>query len=256
MIRIIYKLLIVLILILSSGIILTTDANAGGKVEIINFSQSIIAGNEFEVGFKAEGLDINSEYNIKGLGGENFTEVDTWNNDWLQQNAAWVSMPTFLSNDGSPSGTLKLRFDSTSSGTKDLKVRIKKSGSDSSNIDSPTVSVSVTAATPSPTPVTTTQPTKTPSPTSVPTLSPTSTPSPTQKPTPKPSAGSTPEVLAENTFYSDTASLSPSPTPAASETKKFPFLALVLIFAGVILIALTIFPGLPKKDTIASCVKK
>lgn len=205
------------------------------QVSITTFPSSITAGQEFEVSYQGTGLELNQNYNIKGLGGENFTEVDTWNNEWFQQNAAWASMPVFGSGaDGSPSGTLKVRFDSeTQSGAKDFKIRIKKSDSSDTNIDSLPVSISVSALPPTSTPESahTSVPTLTPmsTPTSIPTVLKTSSPRPAATPKTQ-----TPEVLGETV-------LDPTSLPTVTPLKKvenrnqsnFPFIAVVLVIIGL-----------------------
>lgn len=200
---------------------------AASAIIISSFPSSIIAGKEFEVGFRASGLDPNSSYYVKGLGGVNFTEIDTWNNDWFQQNASWASMPSFSASDGSPSGNIKVRFDgNTESGSKDFKIRIRKSDSESSNIDSAIVTISVSAAPTSPTPAEN----PTPIPTQLPTIKPTpaETLPPTKKPVAKPTTQPSPEVLSLETF-----SETPSPTtvPLAND-RKFPILGIALIVLG------------------------
>lgn len=212
--------------------LLVGNVRAASGINISSFPTSVVAGQEFEVGFSAAELDSNSNYNIKGLGGENFTEVDTWSGDWHQQNASWVSMPLFSSVDGSPSGTIKLRFDvNTGSGSKDLKLRIKKADSSDPNIDSNAVSISVSAVTPSPTPSPT--PPQTPIP---PTTTPSSTPIPTKKPTPKPTIEPVGKTLSiETSEPIPLPSYSPTsiPGPSPDQNPKFPVFAVILIILGL-----------------------
>jgi hypothetical protein len=213
---------------------------AAANINITSVPPSVIAGQEFEIGFKGEGLGINLAYNLKGLGGENFTEVDTWNNQWLQQNASWEKMPAFLSEtDGSPSGTFKVRFDSNAVGAKDLKIRVKKPDSSEGNIDSEVVTISVAAApqTPTPTVMLTTTPVSIPKTTSVPVITP--VPSPLKSTLLH--VTSTPEVKAE--ILGEAASnlnLILPPTPESSAKNKtqgkFPGVAFGLIFLGLALI--------------------
>lgn len=212
------------------GVFACTSIRAEPQISVTSFPSTANAGQEFEIGFSAVGLSVGSSYYIKGLGGENFTEVDTWNSGWFQQNAAWVSMPTFDSgSDGSPSATFKVRFDEeAASGTKDFKVRIKKSDSDGPNFDSSIVSISVSALppTPSATPMRSSSPSLVPTPTATHFLSVLPTKRPTKTPTPSPTIEVRPEVLAEETT---------GPTPALESTpqNKFPFGALVLIILGI-----------------------
>lgn len=159
---------------------------AAPNVIISSFPSSVIAGEEFNICFDATDLSPNMQYNAKALGGNNFTEVDTWNSSWLQQNASWSSMPEFSSDsEGKISTTVKARFEpETASDVKELKIRIRKISTDP-YYDSSVINISVAAPTPTPTPT----PTNTPAPTDkpdntpVPTSGPTSTPKPTVVPT-------------------------------------------------------------------------
>ncbi len=218
-------------------------ALAAVDVSIVSFPQSVIAGQEFNVAFDTSGLTPETKYNAKALGGNNFTEVDTWNSSWLQQNASWSSMPEFSSNlEGSASVSIKARFDSsTASGNKELKIRIRKLGVDP-YYDSSVVNVSVTEATPTPTPTLTptatptSTPTSTPTKTSTPTATPTKTPTPTptKSPTPKPTPLQSPSGQAEELVLGIQNSTS---TPG----KKFPVFPVILIVAGFLCIAGAVF---------------
>lgn len=242
------------IIFILMGVVTVKDSRANENIVINSHPSSVTAGTEFDVGFKAEGLAINSNYNIKGLGGESFTEVDTWNNQWLQQNAAWDAMPAFASGDGSPSGTFKVRFDVNAAGTKDFKIRIKKADSSNANIDSSLVSILVNEAPPAPTPVP--SPTKTPTPNPTTAAEPSSqvTSKPTSQPTLRPTPKETPEVLALETSQTPLAASFPAQTPSVSEntSRKFPFLPIILILLGFGFIGFAVY----KSGIITSCVKK
>lgn len=215
---------------------------ASESLIITNFPATKNAGEEFSINFTAAGLTASAAYYMKGLGGNttttSFTEIDTWNNGWVQQNGSWATMPTFsASNEGSASATLKVRFDpNVATSSKDFKLRIRRTDSDL-NIDSNIVGISVTAVTPSPTSVPTSVPTKSPSPapTAASTTKPvvkTATPKATVSPEPTEDAKieespvtaieivttSTPEstVLGDNT-----------------EKKKIPVVSFILIFSGL-----------------------
>jgi hypothetical protein len=216
---------------------------AVGVVVVSNFPSAVASGQEFEISFEASGLEANRNYNIKGLGGENFTEVDTCNGDWFQQNAAWASMPVFGSGlEGSPSGTLKVRFDgNTQSGVKDFKIRIKKSDSTDSNIDSEVVMVFVAAIPRTPTPAAVSTPASitTPTSTSIATKIPIPTPlnsTLSRQPTP------TPEEVKTEILGVGVSNLNPisTPTPESLERNniwgKFPAIAIGLILLGLIFI--------------------
>lgn len=209
-------------------------------VSVTSYPQSNIAGQEFEVSFNGTGVVANSNYYAKVLGGDNFTQVDTFNSSWLQQNAAWADMPQFISNsEGSISGTIKSRFETaTSAGSQQLKVRIRKTDDDT-NYDSEVVNINVSTPTPSPSP-TPTPVSSTPSPTPVPTKSP--TPPPTKSPSPSPVETYEPSILAENTATSDPTSI-PSESPIqisdSPVENKFPVIAIVIIGLGIVLVGVS-----------------
>lgn len=227
------------------------------EINITNYPSTAVAGQEFEISFSASGVAVNKIYNIKGLGGENLTEVDTWNNVWLQQNAAWSKMPVFVTNpEGSASGKVKLRFDiSASAGSKSLEVRIRNSDSDSDNLDSPSVMITLTVAPATPTP--TQKPIFIQSPSPKPDLV-TLAPSPTKSPltvtyiktTPKASQPPSPNtvVQAESVNILGASNNVATPGPENSRS-KFPFYAIIFIVLGLILICLSIFQVYKKKNT-------
>lgn len=214
-------------------------------INIVNFPTTKIAGEEFEVNFNATTLSVSSNYYMKGLGGDvgsGLTEVDTWNNAWVQQNGSWSSMPTFSSNsEGSASAILKVRFDpSVSTNSKEFKLRIRKTDS-SENIDSNLVSIAVIAATPTPTQAPTNPPTTSPTKTATPTQTATTTPKPTPtktsttKPTSTPTEESSETNEPEN-LISDIKIIDATPigmVAGATTTKKSPIVAIILIISGI-----------------------
>lgn len=222
------------------------------NISILSFPSSIAAGQEFDINFSVTDAIPTSEYYAKGLGGENFTEVDTKNGDsWYQQNAAWASMPIVMANsEATISGIFKVRFDSASiAASKQFKIRIRKTDNET-NYDSSVVSIDVSAA-PTPTPTPTQSPTPSPSLTPSPSKTPTPTPIPTKTPTPRPTPTPTPEVLGEETVLPTPATLvtdlqiqfstaSPISSPKDSDDqRKFPFIAIGFVGAGLLLIGLS-----------------
>ncbi len=213
--------------------------------EISSYPNSVVAGQEFDVSFSVSGLSVSTDYYSKALGGNNFTEADTWsskNSGWLQQNASWTDMPEFTTNsEGGASVTIKTRFEETSSGDKEFKVRIRKVNV-TPNIDSSIVTISVTAVTPTPTP----EPTPTPTlgPTSTPTPTSTKTPTATSKPTVKAVVTKKPKVISTKTTSdedeSETLGLregleapSPTPIPESEKKGKIPITAILFVLGGL-----------------------
>lgn len=210
------------------------------QVSIDSFQNTIVAEQGFDVYFSATGLDSGASYYVKALGGNNFTEADTWNNNtsnWLQQNASWTNMPDFTANnEGSASATIKTRFEKEAVGSKEFKLRIRKINV-TPNIDSDVVIISVSAASPDPTSTPTESPTDTPSPTPIPT----STQTPTPRPTVKAAATKRPIKLTFDTDDSEDSilglreGLAPSPTgtPEPEVGRKFPWSSLFFILGGI-----------------------
>lgn len=239
---------------------------AAPLVEITSFPATVTAGQEFEAGFRVSNADLASSYYSKGLGGEGFTEVDTWNSDWLQQNASWISLPQFTANEASTSATIKVRFESTSVGNKEFKVRIKKTTADTT-YDSAVVTIAVNPApTPTVTPTPTATPTSTPSPTKTPTPTPTTAPTaiptataahtsiPTLKPTirptatPTPLASGTPDPIPSPEILSAQDEPTPEASPFLSEEKNepakksFPFIPVILSVVGIGFLGASFYP--------------
>jgi len=210
-------------------------------IKIDNFPTTVISGQEFDINFSVSGLSIDTNYYAKSLGGIDFNEVDTWNSSWLQQNAAWSSMPIFASNtEGSASGILKSRFAITTlEGNKDYKIRIRKTNA-TTNYDSDLVSILINTPSPSPSPTATATPTSTLSPTLKPTPTKSPTPQPTKSPTPKSTTSSTPtgKPTEEPVQTIEPLIVLNTKTPigivaGAKTTEKSPILAIILIICGV-----------------------
>jgi len=133
-----------------------TKALAAPLIVINSYPSSSIAGYEMEIGYTSTQLDPNTNYYIKSLGGFNDYEVQTFNSGlsiWLAWNNAWSDMPQITSStEGTISVTLKARFkEDATSGTKNLRIRIRKVGTDT-NYDSPPVVIDVSTPPPSPSP--------------------------------------------------------------------------------------------------------
>jgi hypothetical protein len=223
-------------------------------VVINSFPSGSIAGSEMEISHTCIQLDPNVNYYIKALGGDSDYEVQTFNSStsaWLSWNSSWSDMPQIASSsEGTVSAVLKVKFkpDATA-GSKNLKIRIRKVGNDT-NYDSLPVVINV--STPTPTPEPTSTPTDTPEPTHTPTSTPnptvvsakTSTPAPTKSPTPKPTGSTLPTSSPEELVLGIQNSTPASEALVEGETitqKKFPLFPVILIVAGVICIAGSIF---------------
>lgn len=237
--KIIYILLTLLIFL-----IFPQKVNATPIIKIDSFPSTAISGQEFDINFSVSELSVDTNYYAKSLGGIDFNEVDTWNSNWLQQNAAWTNMPTFLSNaEGSASGVLKSRFAlTTSEGNKDYKIRIRKTDG-TTNYDSDVVTILISTPSPSPTPTPTNPPTQAPTqaPTASPTKSPTSVPTktvtskPTSKPTPTEKSTEESLVLEPQVLSLSTIASSPEPEKnlPAGKQGKLPIVAIILIISGI-----------------------
>jgi hypothetical protein len=232
-------------LLLLPFFIFPTQAFSAPEIIIDTYPANIIAGQEFDVNFSVLGLPANTNYYSKSIGGIDLEEVDTWNINWLQQNDAWTSMPTFTSNsEGSASASIKSRFALTTlGGNKEYKIRIRKVDS-STNNDSPSVNILV--ATPIPTPTSTPTQTATATSTTTPTSTPTktATATPTKTATTKPTTTATPkETPTEESEEKNEINLtgtdikietSPEGVVAgASVTKKSPILSIFFILSGL-----------------------
>ncbi|QQG42173.1 MAG: hypothetical protein HYV90_02555 [Candidatus Woesebacteria bacterium] len=110
------------------------------------------------------------------------------------------------------------------------------------------LSIKITGPTPTPTPSPTPAPTPTPTPTPSPSKTPTPVPVPTKTPTPRSIPTSTPEILGAETIVSTQATIitdqeaelsTTSPASSQKEVadqKKFPFVAVVFVAVGFLLI--------------------
>ena len=237
--------ILVYIVIFVSFYILPTSIFSAPEIIINTYPMSIIAGQVFDVNFSVLGLPSNTNYYSKSIGGIDFEEVDTWNINWLQQNDAWTSMPTFTSDsEGSASASIKSRFAMTTlGGSKEYKIRIRKIDS-STNNDSPSVNILVTTPLPTPTQTATatSTPTTTAASTSIPTKTATATPIKTA--TTKPTTTATPtekptdEPESENKINLTETDIKVKTSPegivaGATTTKKSPLLSILFIISGV-----------------------
>ncbi len=211
------------------------------SVTITNLPANITAETDFQVAFVVNGAVPGSHYYSKGLGGPSFTNIDTWNGGWLQQNDAWTSMPDFNPTESTYSGTIKLRFDgSVSAGSHQVKIRIKESGNDN-YIDSDIQNTNVAPA-PTPTPTPSATPVPTPTSTPVSTKSPTPTPIKTKSPTPV--STPTPQVLAVQTDNPSPESLEtllpeqtsqPESKSPIDPKKKVMIISIIIISVGILI---------------------
>ncbi len=209
-------------------------------VSVTSPHTNVVGGDEFELNANVTGFEPSSTYYIKALGGDNNYEVLTKNNEsWLSWNSSWDSMPQFVSPEATESATLvtvKGKFKDDSSGTKDVKVRIRKVDLDE-NYDSNLISILVTAkATPTPTATATASPSPTPTTTATPSPSPTPTKKPTPKPTTTntstPSPSPTPVVLGEAT---STPTVIDTATVNSSGEKSIPNFSILMVVGGLVL---------------------
>lgn len=207
----------------------------------ITVPSPVTAGDEFSIQVSATALDTNSTYSLKALGGSDSSEVQTLKNgDWLSLTSNWDLFPQVnTATESATTTTLIARFKpETASGNKDIKVRIRKSGSED-NIDSNVLSMQINAR-PSPSPTPTKTPSPTPSVTPITTAAPSTTPkpSPTPKKTPTPSPSNEPtdepEVLGETDTIDSLITASPSTEPVeVGSTSKLPLVAFLFIVPGV-----------------------
>lgn len=219
---------------------------AAPQINITLNQSSSMAGNEFQIDVSANDLEPSASYYIKALGGESFYDVQTLNSgNWLSWNSSWEEMPQFMSaSDSATLTTVKARFKSdTPTGNKEVKVRIRKVGTES-NDDSNVLSMIVEATpTPSPTPQPTNSPTPnpTPSPTPSPTPTKTSTPKPTVKPSKKPTSSPESSDSSSPTPISIQGEATSTPTVLSAEGSggeakgggNFSPFAIIMIVAGV-----------------------
>ncbi len=172
-----------------------STVNASVNISVDTVPSSITIGQEFSVSITANNLSSGTSYNLKGrIGiGSDLDKAETNNSgnsspdDWLTDNDSWSKFPLISVGDNTStwSGILKLRARSTASvGQNSLKIRIKKTTTDTI-YDSGAYDINLLAA-PTPTP------SLTPIPTSVPTSLPTNTPVPTSTPQNTPTVTSVP----------------------------------------------------------------
>lgn len=238
-----------------SSLILPNIVLAEPVINISSSQSSVTAGDEITVSITINQFETSTSYSLKSLGGVDLYEVQTYNNSassWLNWNDEWSQMPTVTSPatiETQFQTTLKARFKpDTTGGTKDLKVRIRKTGIET-NYDSNAINFSVSA-----------KPSLTPTPTATPTITPTPTPTPnpkasvsptlkpTKSPTPKPSVTPTPQVLGEEKSLSSPipfgATESPNPlvqSDTDTSGSYIPPVAVLFIFAGCVLVGISTF---------------
>lgn len=170
------------------------------SISIKNYPGEVVAGNEFSAEIEAKDIETNKIYFIKSYGGDNNSNVKTYNPDknlWLGYSGSsgkWEDMPTFTIATGSSLlFSIKSKYNENQAGLKKYYLKFQ-----SPDVSSEIVEINVIP--PSPTPTIT--PTPTPNPTSI---LPTNTPEPTS--TVKPISTSRP-----------TATKIPSKTPTPKKT--------------------------------------
>lgn len=179
------KLIVLLISIFLFHFCGKSYAFASVNISVDSMPSSVTIGQEFTVSITANNLTNGTSYYLKGrIGiGSDLDKAETNNSsnsspdNWLTDNDSWNKFPLISMGDNSStwSGILKLRTRSTATvGQNSLKVRIKKTTTDTT-YDSEAYNINLLAA-PTPTP------TLTPVPTSVPTSSPSNTPIPVSTP--------------------------------------------------------------------------
>jgi len=214
---------------------------------IISISQSsVVAGNEFDINVSATGLDAASSYYIKALGGENFYDVQTFNNsNWLSWNSSWEELPQFSTQEATESAslTVKAKFKSdTPSGSKEVKARIRKTTNET-NYDSQVLTMNIEATptpspTPTPTPARTVSPSPTPTPSPAKTATPTPKPTRTPSPTPAVTASSTPMAQLRGEATSTPTVLGLEDEAQGESSSSVPIPAIGLIAGGVVFMGL------------------
>jgi hypothetical protein len=181
---------IVFVLITIFLLFVNSPVFAAVNISIDSFPSPVTIGQEFSISNTANNLSLNTSYYLKGrIGtGSDFDKAETNNpnnsspDDWLADTDSWSKFPKISLGDteSSWSGTLKLRAKSSATaGKNSLKVRIKKTDTDTT-YDSGTYEITFQPA-PTSTPVPTNIPTSTPNPSNTP--APSSTPNPTSSPT-------------------------------------------------------------------------
>jgi hypothetical protein len=257
------------IIFLILGLFVKNVFASGPTIALISYPEQVIAGNEFNVYFKVEEGEVNTNYYVKVNIGQDSPLVDgqTYNSstsDWLYFNSAWTNFPKVTTDEsGNFTGQVPARAKLTSAiGTSSIQASILKEGESSDkHLNSSSGAISILPAptatpTPSPIPTATKIPTQTlvSTPTSPPT--PSSPPKLTATPAPKPSLASsrlTPVVLASETTPSplpqtaiakQQALLIPSP-PATKQS--FNFLPFLTIGAGLLLLTVSVGFGILKK---------
>ena len=170
---------------------------AAPTISIVDFPESIVAGNIFNVTFSVSNATAGLTYHYKVVGDGN-SEILTQPNTSCASNYDTCENINIAS-DSASIATASAKMNMVS-GIYNLKIRIAQSDKHTSTYNSDIVSI--TSILPSPTP--TIAPTNTPFPTSTPlptnTPTPTPTPTPTKTPTPTPTEAPTPTITPTETI--------------------------------------------------------
>lgn len=177
-----------------------------------------------------------------------------------------IDTSSFLNNTGDwvvlfdQEGKLIDKFEFTSNPGKDISIGRYPDSSGSFSILSYSTKADANSAPPTPVPTPTATLTPTPSttastPVPTPTRSPTPVPTPTKKPTPAPT--STPEILGEASGSGIVESISelgnfPNPTPDTGINgagNKFPFIAIIFVGSGIMLVCIAGYMAYKKTKT-------
>jgi hypothetical protein len=172
----------VLTLLLIFFLFLPFSVFAAPNVSVIDFPETIIAGDIFNVTFSVSNVNPGLIYHYKIVGDGN-SEFLTQPNTSCASNydtCENINIATNSANIATASAKINMI-----SGIYNLKIRIAQSDKHTSTYNSDIVSVTSILPSPTPTitPTNTPIPTNTPSPTNIPTPSPTKTPTPTPYPT-------------------------------------------------------------------------
>ncbi len=262
------KSIIIFVLFLIFGI---SPVFAAVNISVGSYPSSAIIGQEFTVSITANDLSSDISYYLKGRIGTgtdlNKAETNNSNNsppdDWLSDTDSWSKFPIITSGETSTwSGTLKLRAKNNATvGQNILRIRLKKTSSDTT-YNSEDYSLNLEAAP-------TATPTLSPTATITPTPRPNDTPTPTPSNTPKPQSSPTNKPSATPLKVSPTITQKLTPTPedkdeikgivlgesvstpsSVPEIKNSLYLSLMLflIGGGLIFISIAIFIAYKQRD--------
>lgn len=243
----IVKVLLVLVLLFTTGLLVPTDIYAV-TISVGDYPLSI-SSNIFSLTATVSGATNATNYLRVDLYKDGTTNYfgETYNgSDWYGGSDGKSYFPIQIQN-SSGSAILQAQLgnpnisDYPGQGSYKLKIRrYTASGSQSQNDQQTSIDIQITYVaptptldpTPSPTPVITSTPTLIPTPTKIP------MPIPTKSPTPTSTSSQTPEILGEST-------IGPTPSPLVTfspENKiqgKFPIVAVIFIGLGVILVGIS-----------------